>query len=216
MPWQCRADLRSGSDNLGHCLKLNSGKGNGILSNHWSISVSILFYFFKDWLWFRLQSVYQQLALLWVDGFAINGRLRHKHANKFGKLKDAELRCWTPYLWAHGRLIAPDPMSALCYEWIPIKYYGTGNVFIFRNFTFQSKKAIAPFIARLASILSLFDFSVFFFFDFRPLFNFYFDPTFIWRLLTPGLLFETGMFWLGIKGHHCYFHWVPLLFVLML
>lgn len=127
-----------------------------------------------------------------------------------------------PYLWAHGRLIAPDPMSALCYERIPIKYYGTGNLFIFRNFTFQSKKAIAPFIARLTSIISLFDFCLFFFFllpsSFQLLlvhlapYNSSFDPTFIWRLLTPGLLFETGMFWLGIKGHHCYFHWVPLLF----
>lgn len=75
-----------------------------------------------------------KLVLLWADGFAINGRLRHKHAKDCWELKDAELRCRTPLYEPPGKLIAPNPVSALCCEWIPIEYMLLGIFFIWSNF----------------------------------------------------------------------------------
>lgn len=101
--------------------------GSRILTNCWSFSVgtlSFFFFFVKNWLWFRLQSISHKLILLWVDGFAINGRLRHKHAKKCWKLKDVELRCCTPLHepMANWLLLTPcllpavyEYQSSLCY-----------------------------------------------------------------------------------------------------
>lgn len=131
------AGLRSGSVNLGHHLDFNSWIGNRSpnLPLVYFCSVGCFLYFCALWrISFDLGcSLYhRKLILLWVDGFAINGRLTDTNMpqKKCWKLKDAELWCWTPPPpWAHSKLIAPDPMTAPLLWMNTNKVYVTGNLF---------------------------------------------------------------------------------------
>lgn len=138
---QSRAAVRL---NLGHCLKFTSWIGNGIRTNRRSFPVGWFIYLFIFSLW-RAGSD-SGCSLYLTNSYCYGWTVLQLMAGwdtdmpkNCWKLKDAELRCWTPVApRAHGKLIAPDPTSALCCEWIPIECMLLGNLFIWSNFPFES------------------------------------------------------------------------------